>query len=1321
MICRQCGTELSEGARFCLQCGAMLFLACPQCNAELPPEAKFCSACGHKMEAVLAVPAEAALEGVARRLQRLVPKEYAERLLSTRGQVNLERRVVTILFSDVKGSTALAEGLDPEEWTEIMDGAFDVLIEPVYRYEGTLARLMGDAVLAFFGAPIAHEDDPERAIRAALEIIAGAQEYAERLEREQGIAGFKVRVGIHTGLVVVGEVGSDLRVEYTAMGDAINLASRMEQHAPPGGILITHDTYRHVQGVFDVLVQEPLVVKGKAEPVQTYLVQRAKPRAFRRPGRGVEGIETRMVGREAELKHLQDAFYTSMEDGELQVVTVVGEPGVGKSRLLHEFDAWAELLPEPFYYFKGRAAAETKNQPFGLIRDLISFRFQIRDSDTAAGVLRKLEEGVGASLDGYRERGGQPLDTARAHFIGHLVGFELGESPYLAAVRENPQQLRGPALDHLAGYFEGMARRLPVLILLEDLHWADDSSLDALNYLASALRQQSLMIVGAARPELFERRPHWGEGQNFHRRLALEPLSKWDSRRLVAEILRRIDEVPDTLRDLIVAGAEGNPFFIEELVKMLVEDGVIVKGEEEWRVLPSRLADVRVPPTLTGVLQARLDRLPLEERAVLQQASVVGRLFWDRAVARINASTVEGIDDAGVIDRLSTLRGREMVFQRETSAFADAQEYIFKHALLREVTYESVLRRVRRAYHGLVADWLLEQGGERAEEYVGLIADHLELAGRAAQAIEYLLGAGDRARGLYAHREAIHAYERALALLKELGDDAEAARTLMKLGLAYHNAFQFQQSRQAYDEGFALGQRAAMAEPGVPRQPAPHSLKLVWYGGGVLDSAIEGGITGAWIQEQLFAGLAAEGPNQDIAPDVAKSWEVSDEGRRYVFHLRDDVYWSDGTRVTAGDFAYSWKRVLDPGTCSINAELFYDISGARAFHEGVVAHPDEVGVRAFGDLTLEVELEEPTGHFLQLLACSATFPVPRHVVEAHGSSWTDVGKFASNGPFRLEARPSDERMVLARNPEYHGRATGNLQRVELSLLLDRESSAALQEAYETGGLDVLPTWELSYSEMARARQRHPGEFVLEPWLQTHCLVFNASRPPFDDVRVRRALTLATDRETLASVGLGGFVFPATGGFVPPGMAGHSPGIALPYDPEAARALMAEAGFPGGRGLPPVVCLIRSFTVDQECTDYVCQGWRDELGIEIGLEAVEWAALMSRLQTEPPHLFAWCWVADYPDPDNFLRVALGTIPTGFCNPIYERLVEKGREVSDQRQRMSLYAQADRILVDEAALLPLFYGRNSLLIKPWVRRFPVSARGGWFWKDVVIEPH
>jgi ABC-type transport system substrate-binding protein/class 3 adenylate cyclase len=1164
MNCPQCGTQNPDGARFCLNCATRLLLVCAECGTELPPQAKFCINCGTPAGVPPSTPATdlGGATGIEEAIERLLPAEYAERLRAMRGQVGSERRLVTILFSDVKGSTAMAEALDPEDWMEIMDGAFDLLIEPVYRYEGTLARLMGDSVLAFFGAPIGHEDDPERAVRAALEIVEGARTYAAQLEEERDLSGFDVRVGINTGLVVVGEVGSDLRVEYTAMGDAVNLAARMEQNAPVGGILVSHDTYRHVRGVFDVVPQQPLAVKGKSEPVQTYLVQRAKPRAFHKPLRGVEGIETRMVGREAELKHLQEVFYTVMEDGELQVVTIAGEAGVGKSRLLHEFDLWSELLPKQFYYFKGRAGHEMQNLPYGLIRDLVAFRFQIQDSDSPAVVCEKLEAGVSVGL-GPGESG-----QAAAHTIAYLLGFELGDGAQLTGLRDDAQGVRDRALANLAGYFEGLAVQSPVLILLEDLHWADDSSLDALNHLALALTKQPLMIVTAARPELFERRPHWGEGQSFHSRIELLPLSKWDSRRLLAEILQKLDQVPDTLSDLVVDGAEGNPFFIEELIKMLVDDGVIVRGDETWRLDPSRLTEVHVPATLTGVLQARLDRLPLEERTVLQQASVVGRLFWDRAVARINQLEADGIEEAEVGDKLSALRRREMVFQRETSAFLDAQEYIFKHALLREITYEGVLKRLRRTYHGLVADWLLEQSGERLAEYTSLIADHLELAGRTEEAVDYLLEAGDRARGLYAHQEAHSAYERALALLKELGEDERAARTLMRLGLTHHNAFAFSRSRQAYEEGLALWQRAAETKPDTSLPPAPHALRQASVDPPTLDPAQAGDDVSDRIIFQLFSGLVDQTPELGIVPDVAASWEVSDGGCSYLFHLRDDTIWSDGVPVTAHDFEFAWKRVLDPITDSRVARLLYDLKGARVYHEGLVSNPDAVGVRALDDFTLSVELEGPTGYLFHLLACTATCPVPRHVVETYGNDWAAPERIVTNGPFTLSSWRRGNSMVLSRNPCYHARFSGNLRQVELTLFPAGEWLTP-QEMYEADRLDVFWLDFRDPEDMERILHRHSGEYVSPRLAATTYLVFDATSPPFDDPRVRQAFAYAVDREALADVTLGSFVSPAMGGCVPPGMPGHTPGVALPYDPERARELLAEAGYPEGRGFPLV--------------------------------------------------------------------------------------------------------------------------------------------------------
>ena len=807
MECPVCTTENPEGAKFCLDCGANLILSCAECGTELPPGAKFCFECGAQVFDTAADPEVGITsDTLTESLQRLVPQAYAERLRGASGKLGHERRLVTILFSDVKGSTAMAEELDPEDVMEIMNEVFPVLIEPVYKYEGTLARLMGDAVLALFGAPISHEDDSERAIRAGLEIVAGAQEYAARLKEERKIEGFDVRVGINTGLVVVGEVGSDLRVEYTAMGDAVNLAARMEQHAPPGGVLITHDTYRHVRGVFDLEPQEPLQVKGKAEPVLTYLVSRARPRAFRTLTRGVEGVETRMIGRDAELKSLQNALLTAIEDGEGQVVTISGEAGVGKSRLLYEFQNWIERLPPPpVRFFEGRSRQDAQGLPYGLLRDLFEFRFQIQEDDKANVARQKLADGL-MEVFGPIEDG-----EMRAHILGQLLGFDFSDSPHLKGVLNDPEQLRNRGRIYLDEYFKMLCDQGPVMVFLEDIHWADDSSLDALKWLGERLVRQRLLVLCAARPTLYERHPYWGEGLAYHHRMEIVPLSRRESRQLVAEVLKLADRLPLELRDLVVKGAEGNPFYIEELIKMLLEDGVIVKGEEVWHVHPERLSEVEVPPTLTGVLQARLDSLPPEERTILQQASVVGRQFWDQVVAHIQAS---GEGNPHLLpEALNSLRGRELIYRLEESAFADSREYIFKHDILRDVTYESVLKRLRRIYHGLVADWLIAHGAERSNEYSGLIAEHLLQAGRHDQACQYFLQAGEAALETYANNEAEASFRKALELSPSKAQLAAClsglVEALSRQGKGDNTAIEI--LRQAIDLYYELGEHDQVA------------------------------------------------------------------------------------------------------------------------------------------------------------------------------------------------------------------------------------------------------------------------------------------------------------------------------------------------------------------------------------------------------------------------------------------------------------------------------------------------------------------------------
>jgi predicted ATPase/class 3 adenylate cyclase len=770
MDCPRCQYQCSPDFAFCPHCGAELERACPGCGALAPAGSAFCPRCGTSLEHRSSGPpgssaanAPAATERTARTdqdlrsgfgletrrqaLERLVPREYVDRLLVAReSSMQPQRRMVTIVFCDVVGSVAMAEHLDPEVVLEVMNGAFEALIPPVFRYEGTLARLMGDAILAFFGAPVAHEDDPERAVRAALEIADDARAYGERLARERGIQGFAVRAGINTGLVVVGEVGTDLRVEYTAMGDAVNLAARVEAAALPGSVLVTHDTYRHVRGRFDVVPQARLIVKGRSEPVQTYLVERAKPRAFPIGDRGVEGVATRMVGRDAELAALQHAYLDAIEGCQARVVTVLGEAGIGKSRLLDEFASWVELRPERVQYWKARAARVTQAVPYGLLRDLFARRFGILDSDSAATALSRFRHGLAGVLE-----------TEKADIAGHLAGFDFSSSPAVRTL------LGSPSFGQVAtAYLRQSLRALwrePALLLLEDLHWADDVSLDLIASLVSEVPQVRLLVVGAARPEFLERRPNWGEGLDAYTRLELRPLSRRCSRALVREILQRVLEVPEALREMLVDGAEGNPFFLEELVKMLIEDGAIELGVDRWRIDSQRLGQVRLPPTLTAVLQARLDALPPNERLVLQRASVIGRQFWDSLVAEL------ALEAGDVAPLLAALRSRELVFRREQPAFVGVQEYTFKHSILREVTYETVLLQVRRTCHAQVARWLEVHAGERLGEYLAPIAEHCRLAGDDATAAGWYLRAGERAAALGATGDARGFLATALELL----------------------------------------------------------------------------------------------------------------------------------------------------------------------------------------------------------------------------------------------------------------------------------------------------------------------------------------------------------------------------------------------------------------------------------------------------------------------------------------------------------------------------------------------------------------------------
>jgi predicted ATPase/class 3 adenylate cyclase len=704
-----------------------------------------------------------------------------------------QRKQLTVLFADLAGLAVLTEGQDAEDVGELMGALWPLIDSVVESHGGEVTKHVGETFVALWGARGAREDDPERAVRAALDLQTAAASFVAARWPHDPRAGEGparlMRVGVSTGLVLLGRVGTTGELSVT--GDAVRFASRLQQESPVGGVLISHDTYRHVRGVFDVDPPGEMRAGGRAEPAQFYHVRRAKQRAFRVQTRGVEGVETRMVGRKGELRRLTDALESVFEDGELQAVTVIGDAGLGKSRLLYEFSNRVELLPDVWYIFNGRAGESAQELPYALVRDVFSFRFEIRDSDPPELAREKLERGM---LSMCAETPEAEV-LMRAHFIGQLIGFDYSLSPHLSGIRDDARQVRDRAFRYAARFFSDISRDLPVVFYLDDIHWADDGSLDFIDHVARECAGARVMILCLARPTLLERRPAWGEGRERHARLNLQPLSKKESRLLVEEILRRAHGVPAELREMVVGGAEGNPFYVEELIKMLIDQRVIVPGTDEWSVDATRLGEVQVPPTLTGVLQARLDRLTDEEKTVLQRASVIGRVFWDGAVEHLGAgATAEAagrptgraepardLTPAGVsaaAERvLESLRGKELVYRREASAFAGAREYTFKHALLRDVTYESVLKRERREYHRRAAGWLAGRSGGRVGEYAGLIAEHHERGQSPEDAAEWYGRAGRQARETYAPETAIRHYRKALDFLAahEASDAGDAA------------------------------------------------------------------------------------------------------------------------------------------------------------------------------------------------------------------------------------------------------------------------------------------------------------------------------------------------------------------------------------------------------------------------------------------------------------------------------------------------------------------------------------------------------------------
>ncbi|MBM3270105.1 MAG: tetratricopeptide repeat protein [Candidatus Sericytochromatia bacterium] len=745
-LCPSCQTPIAEGHKFCAGCGQPVSVACPGCSSTISVGFKFCPGCGAPVKgAGGARPAPSRAKGGT---GPLPPRRGTGELV---GQVG-DRRVVTVLFTDVSGFTSMSEKLDPEEVTDVINAFFKVLTEPIYQLGGVVDKYIGDAIMALFGAPVAHEDDPARAVMAAWEMQKAAKRFADKLEARTGIR-LRVRIGLNTGLVVAGSVGGDQRQDYTVMGDTVNLAQRMESSAPVGGILVTHETYRQCRHLFEFQAHDPVPVKGKAEPVQTYEVLRPLPQRHL-----AARAQAPLVGRAAEAERLA-AVLAAAWAGKPQLAEVVGEAGTGKTRLIREVCGTAGLEP-----VVAGCQSFQRHVPYALLARLLEAWLDLPIERTP----ETTNERMHAAFDGLPEF---PEPERAQVFLAHLLHHEI-ETPELAAL--SPQQRRSAAFKAMSDLLVAIARkgREPLVLVLDDLQWADEASLqwlpEFLTHLVG-LAEGSLVdaqdgavavplaIVAAYRADdLAHLIPDISDLPRL--RLPLERLADADSAMLLGNLLAAGEAdraLPPELQALgrsVLSRAEGNPYFLEELVAGLIDTGVLVRSESgTWSV--TQKGTVTLPPTVNGVVASRLDRLSPPLRSALQVASVLGRTFSVEMLSRVRPAD-------SYPDLLEDLARGGFVMG------AGPGEYSFAQQIVQEVAYSSMLLASRKDLHMRAAE-ALEEANLVAPD---TLARHWGLAGNRAKAALYLWMSGDQARANFANAEATDAYIQALANLDALRD-----------------------------------------------------------------------------------------------------------------------------------------------------------------------------------------------------------------------------------------------------------------------------------------------------------------------------------------------------------------------------------------------------------------------------------------------------------------------------------------------------------------------------------------------------------------------
>ena len=736
MRCAQCQHENPAVAKFCLECGTRFPLGCTKCGTDLPAGAKFCLECGE------ATRAQPTVESHLASPIAYTPKHFAEKILTSKNALEGERKQVTVLFADIKGSMELLADRDPEEARKILDPLLEHMMEAVHRYEGTVNQVMGDGIMALFGAPLAHEDHAVRACYAALRMQESVNRYADGVRRIEGVP-IQIRVGLNSGEVVVRSIGSDLKMDYTAVGQTTHLAARMEQMAMPGSILMSADTLQLAEGYVEVKPLGPVIVKGMLDAIKIYEVIGAGVARSRLQAAVARGL-TRFVGRDAETEQLCKALEQARA-GHGQVVGVVGEPGVGKSRLFFEFSH--SHRTQEWLILESGSVSYGKATAYLPVIDLLKGYFDIQDRDDA----RKIREKVTGKLLTVDAA----LESTLTAFLG-LLDVPVDDPKWKAL---DPAQRRQLTLGAVKLLLLRESQVQPLILLFEDLHWIDSETQAVLDSLVESLPTARMLLLVNYRPEY---QHGWGSKTYYHQ-LRIDPLAAESAQELLDGLFGK-DISWQPLKKALIERTEGNPFFLEESVRTLVETKVLTGERGSYR-LEKTLQSTQVPMTVQAVLAARIDRLAPEEKRLLQSAAVIGKDVPFRLLQGIADQSEQELRRG-----LTDLQAAEFLY--ETRLFPDL-EYTFKHALTHEVAYGSVLHERRRALHARIVETIENLFSDRIAEQVERLAHHAYRAELWEKAVEYLHQLGKKAIARSANPEAITCLEQALVALNHVPESRQ--------------------------------------------------------------------------------------------------------------------------------------------------------------------------------------------------------------------------------------------------------------------------------------------------------------------------------------------------------------------------------------------------------------------------------------------------------------------------------------------------------------------------------------------------------------------